>query len=145
MSETPDFKHLGKVSNIPGSPAEAELELFPNPSPGRDFTITMHCSEFTCFCPITRQPDFATIDIAYIPDQHCIESKSLKLYLASFRDVGAFHEAVTNQILDRLAKTCAPRWIKVTGHFKSRGGIGITVEAEEDFRTRRLPGLSGEV
>ncbi len=111
-----------------------ELETFENPQPGRDYVIRFDCPEFTCLCPLTGQPDFARFELEYIPDQHCIESKSLKLYLWSYRDEGAFHEAVTNQILDDLVGACSPRWMRVTGHFFVRGGITPTVTVEHGTR-----------
>ena len=106
------------------------LEVFPNHHPERDYTVTLMTGEFTCLCPLTGQPDFARITIRYIPDKSIVESKSLKLYLASFRNEGAFHEHVTNAILDDLVKTIAPRWCKVSAEFAVRGGIAITVDAE---------------
>ena len=106
-----------------------EIETFPNPQPGRDYTITMDCPEFTCLCPRTGQPDFATIRIRYVPDQLCMELKSLKLYLWSYRNEGAFHEAVVNQMLDDLAGACKPRFMEVVGDFLIRGGIHTTVRA----------------
>jgi 7-cyano-7-deazaguanine reductase len=107
-----------------------KLEAFPNRAPDRFYLVTLESEEFTCVCPATGQPDFATIRIQYVPDRHIVESKSLKLYLWSYRDEGVFHEHVVNQILDDLVKTLEPHWIKVTGIFNIRGGIGITVEAE---------------
>ena len=95
----------------------------------RDYTIEFDCPEFTSVCPITRQPDFAKIKIAYIPDQLCIESKSLKLYLAAFRNVGMFHEEITNRILEDLVAACEPRWMRVIGTMNARGGISIRVTA----------------
>ena len=106
------------------------LETFPNPRPGRDFVIRFECEEFTCVCPMTGQPDFATIRIEYIPETLCVELKSLKLYLWSFRDDGTFHEAVTNRILDDLVAALKPRWLRVEGDFKIRGGIKTVVVAE---------------
>ena len=106
------------------------LETFQNPNPRRDYTIHFECPEFTCLCPRTGQPDFATIRIEYIPDKFCIELKSLKLYLWSYRNQGAFHEAVTNQILDDLVNAAKPRRAKVEGDFYVRGGIHTTVTAE---------------
>jgi len=105
------------------------LETFPNPKPERDYQIRMECPEFTCVCPRTGQPDFATIRIEYVPDQICLELKSLKLYLWSYRDVGTFHEAVTNQILDDLVAACRPRSMTVTSDFNVRGGIHTVVTA----------------
>ena len=105
------------------------LETFPNPQPERDYEIRLDCPEFTCLCPKTGQPDFATIKIRYIPKKRCIELKSLKLYLWSYRNEGAFHEAVTNRILNDLVKAVQPRWMEVTGDFYIRGGIHTTVTA----------------
>jgi 7-cyano-7-deazaguanine reductase len=107
----------------------AALETFPNPRPERDYEINMECPEFTCVCPRTGQPDFATIRINYIPDKLCVELKALKLYLWSYRNEGAFHEAVVNKILDDLVRACAPRRMIVVGDFNVRGGIHTTVTA----------------
>jgi 7-cyano-7-deazaguanine reductase len=109
--------------------ASKRLETFPNPSPQRDYEIRFDCPEFTCVCPMTGQPDFATIRIVYTPDKLCVELKSLKLYLWSFRDEGAFHEAVTNRILDDLVAAVQPRKAEVTGDFFVRGGIHTVVVA----------------
>lgn len=106
-----------------------QLETFPNHS-RRDHTVTLSTEEFTCVCPMTGQPDFAKIKIQYIPNKKIVESKSLKLYLWSFRNEGVFHEHVTNIILDDLVAALAPRWCKVTAQFAVRGGIAITVDAE---------------
>jgi 7-cyano-7-deazaguanine reductase len=106
------------------------LETFPNPCPERDYEIAMECPEFTCVCPRTGQPDFATIRIRYVPAQRCVELKSLKLYLWSYRDEGAFHEAVTNLILDDLVQALEPKSMTVIGDFNVRGGIHTTVSAE---------------
>lgn len=105
------------------------LETFPNPNPQRDYQIEMICPEFTCVCPRTGQPDFAEIRILYVPDKQCVELKSLKIYLWSYRDKGAFHEAVTNRILDDLVAAVAPRSMTVTGAFNVRGGITTVVTA----------------
>ncbi|MFH0800747.1 MAG: preQ(1) synthase [Pseudomonadota bacterium] len=105
------------------------VETFPNPTPARDYAIEMDCPEFTCLCPLTRQPDFARIEIRYVPDKLCVELKSLKLYLWSYRDEGAFHEAVTNSILSDLVAAASPRWMEVKAHFSVRGGIATTVTA----------------
>jgi 7-cyano-7-deazaguanine reductase len=113
-----------------GAKPTKRLETFPNHHPGRDYSVTLRTDEFTCVCPATGQPDFARLTIQYIPDKRILESKSLKLYLWSFRNQGAFHEHVTNAILDDLVKTLSPRWCKVTADFSVRGGISITVEAE---------------
>ena len=106
------------------------LETFPNPKPDRDYTIEIDCPEFTSVCPKTGQPDFGAIRISYVPDQTCIELKSLKLYIQSFRQEGIFYEAVTNAILDDLVATCAPRHMTVVGDFDVRGGIGTVVTAK---------------
>ena len=105
------------------------IEVFPNPQVDRPYTITLECPEFTCLCPKTGQPDFATIHIRYVPGELCIELKSLKLYLWSFRGEGTFHEAVVNGILDNLAGACRPLFMEVTGDFMVRGGIHTTVTA----------------
>ena len=107
-----------------------ELELFPNPQPERDYTIRINIPEFTCLCPKTGQPDFATLLLEYIPDRQCVELKSLKMYVWSFRDEGAFHEAVTNKILDDLVNATAPRFMRLSAIFNVRGGIDTTVIAE---------------
>jgi 7-cyano-7-deazaguanine reductase len=107
-----------------------KLETFPNHHPDRDYVVTLRNEEFTCVCPATGQPDFAKITIQYIPDKRIVESKSLKLYLWSYRDEGVFHEHVTNVILDDLVSALKPRWCKVTADFAVRGGIAITVDAE---------------
>lgn len=112
-----------------------ELETFENPEPGRDYTIHMQIPEFTCLCPRTGQPDFATLELVYVPDRLCVELKSLKLYIWSFRDRGAFHEAVTNQILADLVAATAPRYMRLTAAFRVRGGIETSVVAEH-----RAPG-----
>jgi len=103
---------------------------FDNPSPGRDYLIHMEIPEFTCLCPLTGQPDFARLVLDYIPDRKCLELKSLKLYIWSFRDQGAFHEAVTNRILDDLARATRPRFMRLSAKFYVRGGIFTTVVAE---------------
>ena len=107
-----------------------ELELFDNPHPQRDYRITIRCPEFTSVCPRTGQPDFGEITIEYCPDKSCIELKSLKFYMQSFRDEGIFYEALTNDILDDLSGACLPRWMKVTSRFTARGGISTDVIAE---------------
>ncbi|MCW8854063.1 MAG: preQ(1) synthase [Gammaproteobacteria bacterium] len=106
------------------------LETFENPRPERDYTIRITMPEFTCLCPKTGQPDFATIELEYIADQKCVELKSLKLYIWAFRDEGAFHEDVTNQILSDLVKATEPRFMRVTAEFNVRGGVYTTVVAE---------------
>ena len=107
-----------------------EIELFPNPQPGRDYTIRMRIPEFTCLCPRTGQPDFATLELEYVPDALCVELKSLKLYIWSFRDRGAFHEAVTNEIADLLVASLQPRFLRLAAQFNVRGGIYTTIVAE---------------
>ena len=107
-----------------------KLETFPNRHPERDYVVTLKSEEFTCVCPATGQPDFAKLIIQYIPDKKIVESKSLKLYLWSYRDEGVFHEHVTNVILDDLVSALKPRWCKITAEFAVRGGLSITVEAE---------------
>lgn len=107
-----------------------DLETFPNPTPQRDFHIHMQIPEFTCLCPKTGQPDFATLYLDYIPDQLCVELKSLKLYIWSYRNEGAFHEAVTNKILDDLVAATQPRFMRLTAKFFVRGGIFTNVVAE---------------
>ncbi len=111
-------------------PPSGDLETFANPEPGRDYTIRMRMPEFTCLCPRTGQPDFATLELDYVPDALCVELKSLKLYIWSFRDRGAFHEAVTNEIANRLVALLKPRFLRLTAHFNVRGGIHTTVVAE---------------
>jgi 7-cyano-7-deazaguanine reductase len=106
------------------------LETFVNPARDRDYTIRMTLPEFTCLCPKTGQPDFATFELEYVPDELCVELKSLKLYLWSFRDRGAFHEAVTNEIADDLTRACAPRFLRLSGKFNVRGGIYTSVVVE---------------
>lgn len=120
---------LGQPTRIPTSPEEAKLEAFPNSHPDRDYRIQFTCPEFTAFCPVTGQPDFAEIRIAYVPDRLCVELKSLKLYLASFRSMGIFHESVTNRILDDLVGLLSPRFMEVVGDFSVRGGIKTVVTA----------------
>ena len=107
-----------------------ELELFPNPQPANDYTIRIRIPEFTCLCPKTGQPDFGTLLLEYIPEQHCVELKSLKMYVWSFRNEGAFHEAVTNEILDDLVSATHPRFMRLSAIFNVRGGIDTTVIAE---------------
>ena len=129
-SGSPELNRLGSgKTKIPASPDQAVLETFVNTQPGRDYRISFHCPEFTSLCPITGQPDFARIDITYVAGGRCIESKSLKLYLFSYRNEGSFSESIVNQILDDLVAVCEPRGMEVTGAFIPRGGIAITVTA----------------
>ena len=117
-------------AKLPVSPGDARLETFPNPAPRRNYRIHFETDDFTSVCPVTGQPDFARIDIDYVPDWLCVESKSLKFYLASYRNERAFNEAVTNRILDDFVKACAPREAIVTAQFSTRGVIALTVRAE---------------
>ncbi len=114
---------------MPTQPTEI-LETFPNPNPERDYTIHINIPEFTCLCPRTGQPDFAILDINYVPNELCVELKALKLYIWSYRDKGAFHEAVTNKILGDLVSAISPRFMRITARFNVRGGIYTTVVAE---------------
>ena len=123
---------------MPSQPSST-LDTFPNPRPEADYTIRMTMPEFTCLCPKTGQPDFAVLELEYVPDLACVELKSLKNYLWSFRDHGAFHEAVTNQIADTLAAATRPRFMRLSARFNVRGGIYTTVVA-----TRRQPGWTPE-
>jgi 7-cyano-7-deazaguanine reductase len=128
---------------MPTQPAR-QLETFPNPAPARDFRIHMEIPEFTCLCPKTGQPDFATLILDYVPDRRCVELKSLKLYIWSFRNEGAFHEAVTNRILDDLVRATRPRYMRLTARFYVRGGIFTTVCAQHlkrGFKPALLPEL----
>lgn len=139
MTEQPDQSSnptsgltlLGQTINHPSK----ILETFPNQHPGRLYTVTLVCPEFTCVCPMTGQPDFATITIRYVPDQKIVESKSLKLYLWSYRNEGVFHEHVTNRILDDLVAALDPIECHVTGAFAVRGGIALTVDAHHQKQT----------
>ncbi|MDT8448563.1 MAG: preQ(1) synthase [Wenzhouxiangellaceae bacterium] len=119
---------------MPSQPSR-DLEVFPNPQAGTDYTIHIRIPEFTCLCPRTGQPDFAELRLAYVPDEFCVELKSLKLYVWSYRDEGAFHEAVTNEILADLVAATRPRYMRLTAEFNVRGGICTTVVAEH-----RAPG-----
>jgi len=107
-----------------------QIETFPNPAPHRNYVITHECPEFTSVCPKTGQPDFATIELSYIPDQTCLELKSLKLYYYSYRDQGIYYEGVVNRLLDELSAACSPRWMRVTARFAVRGGIASVLVAE---------------
>src|SRR3989441_1915200 len=126
-------------AKLPASPSEARLETFPNPA-RRNYRIHFATDDFTSVCPVTGQPDFARIDIDYVPDRLCVESKSLKFYLASYRNERAFNEAIINRILDDFVKACSPRHAIVTAQFSARGGIALTVRAEypdDDSRPQR--------
>ena len=128
-------------ARLPSSPAGARLETFPNPA-RRNYRIHFETDDFTSLCPITGQADFARIEIDYIPDRACVESKSLKFYLASFRNERAFNEAVTNRILDDFVRACGPREAIVKAQFSARGGIALTVSAEYS-QTRKKAGRNG--
>jgi len=117
-------------AGFPESPEKARLETFPNPFPQRDYRIRIDSPQFTSLCPVTGQPDFAEILIEYIPDQRCLETKSLKLYLASFRNVRSFNEQVSNRILDDLVRACQPRWMRLEAKFAARGGLSLSVVVE---------------
>ncbi|OPZ15727.1 MAG: NADPH-dependent 7-cyano-7-deazaguanine reductase [candidate division BRC1 bacterium ADurb.BinA364] len=130
QSDTTGVSGLGSG---PGGPSK-RLEAFPNSHPDRDTLVTFHCEEFSCHCPVTGQPDYARLEIAYIPDKKVLESKSLKLYLWTYRDIGVFHEHVVNRILDDLTEFLEPRWMRVVGRFNVRGGISIDVTAETPRR-----------
>jgi 7-cyano-7-deazaguanine reductase len=125
--EGPALTQLGRESGIPNSPEEAQLEFVSNPHVGRDYLVRFTAPEFTSLCPITGQPDFAHLVIDYVPDQRLVESKSLKLYLSSFRNHGAFHEDCTVAIAERLVEAIAPRWLRIGGYWYPRGGMPIDV------------------
>ena len=134
---------LGRsTAKLPASPAEARLETFPNPT-RRNYHIHFETDDFTCLCPVTGQADFARIDIDYVPDRLCVESKSLKFYLASYRNERAFNETVTNRILDDFVKACAPREAVVIAQFSARGGIALTVRAEYPNKGSQKIGRDG--
>ncbi len=118
-----------------------KIDTFDNPKPGRDFTIRIDIPEFTCLCPMTGQPDFATIIIEYVPNKLCVELKALKLYMWSFREQGAFHEAVTNEMLDDIVKVISPNFIRIRAEFNVRGGIYTTVVAEHKDNNWQAPPL----
>jgi 7-cyano-7-deazaguanine reductase len=129
---------------MPTKPSKT-LETFPNPAPRNDYRIHMEIPEFTCLCPKTGQPDFATLELDYVPDRLCVELKSLKLYIWAFRNQGAFHEAVTNRILDDLVQALRPRFMRLTARFYVRGGIFTTVvaqHAKRGWKTAALPDLA---
>src|ERR1700686_2544994 len=129
-------------AKIPVSPEEAQLETFPNPS-RRNYWIHFETDDFTSLCPVTGQADFARIDIDYVPDRSCIESKSLKFYLASYRNERAFNEAVTNRILDDFVRVCSPRHAIVAAQFSARGGIALTVRAQYPDKNSKKAGRNG--
>ena len=125
-SDLKDLSLLGRKAE-----PSKRLEAFPNHNPDRYYRVSLETNEFTCLCPMTGQPDFATVKVDYVPDQSVVESKSFKLYLWSYRNEGAFHEHVVNTMLDDLVEALDPHWCRVTGIFNIRGGIGITVQAEK--------------
>ena len=129
-------------AKIPESPKEARLETFPNPA-RRDYRIHFETDDFTSLCPVTGQADFARIEIDYVPDRVCVESKSLKFYLQAYRNVAAFNEAVTNRILDDFVRACAPLQAVVTAQFSARGGIALTVRAEHSAGKAKHSGRDG--
>jgi 7-cyano-7-deazaguanine reductase len=121
----------------PQVPASTQLETFPNPRPERDYVIEITCPEFTSMCPKTGQPDFGTITYQYVPAETCVELKSLKLYLQSYRNQGIFYEGIINRLLDDFVTACAPRYLKVIGTFTPRGGITTSVTCEHGTREKR--------
>jgi 7-cyano-7-deazaguanine reductase len=129
---TKQLKALGSKSVTPDTPNRDVLECFPNPAPAADYSVRFTCAEFTSVCPVTGQPDFGQLEIEYAPLALCLESKSLKLYLGSFRNEGAFWEDVMNRIADDAFGALQPRWLKLTGVMNSRGGIAITVTTQRD-------------
>ncbi len=129
--DTAELTELGEGATRP----RRKLEAFPNHHPERDYLVELDTEEFTCLCPVTGQPDFAHIRICYVPDERIVESKSLKLYLWSYRDEGIFHEHFANVLLEDLVDALAPRWCEVEAKFNPRGGIGITVTAEHGTKT----------
>lgn len=128
-TKTSDLENLTLLGS--NAKPSKSLEAFPNRSPGRYYLVTLQTDEFTCVCPATQQPDFASIKVEYVPDEKIVESKSFKLYIWSYRNEGVFHEHVVNKILEDLVEAIDPHYCKVTGVFNIRGGVGITVEAEE--------------
>ena len=137
MANSPKVGNLGNKKNV--------LETFKNPHPSRDYTIRIRIPEFTCLCPKTGQPDFATLRLEYIPDDLCVELKSLKGYISGYRNIGTYHEAVTNKILSDLEDALHPRFIRLTAKFNVRGGIHTTVIAEEIGVNSNTSGLAGTI
>ena len=128
---------------MPSQPSK-DLQTFPNPSPGRDYVITFDVPEFTCVCPLTGQPDFARFFIDYVPNELCVELKSLKMYFWSYRNEGAFHEKVTNTIADDITKLISPRWLRVKAKWYVRGGITTWVTVEHGQRPAQISGVMGD-
>lgn len=130
LAKQPPLKLLGKSgARFPSSPEQKTLEVFPNRSAGRTYWITFECTEFTSLCPVTGQPDFATLRIRYVPDRLCVETKSLKFYLSSYRSTPSFGEDVANRIMDDLMAVLEPRQLHVRADFSPRGGIGLSIDA----------------
>ena len=129
---------------VPAGPSDARLETFDNIYASRDYEVVFDCPEFTSLCPVTGQPDFGSIEIRYVPGDSCIESKSLKLYLYSFRNHNMFHEEAVNRILDDLVSACGPKSAEVRGEFRPRGGISIKVSAYYDGKQKSIRGRAGE-
>ena len=136
---TPKTARLKALGSGPRTAPAKDLETFANPNPGRDYLIRMEIPEFTCLCPKTGQPDFATLYLDYYPDKACVELKSLKLYVWSFRNEGKFHEAVTNEILEDLVRATKPRFMRLTAEFLVRGGIYTTIVAEHRKAGWKVP------
>ena len=138
MTDTSHLSLLGKASAFPESPEAASLEAFANKTPGREYIITLETHEFSSLCPVTGQPDTAFIRITYVPADFCVETKSLKYYLASYRNYPAFNEVIVNRILDDLVSVMSPAWLRVEGKFGQRGGIQLTTVAEHQKANRPL-------
>ena len=130
LSDEIDFRRYFRYISVMTTQPTKTLETFDNPNPERDYTIKIELPEFTCLCPKTGQPDFAVLYLDYVPDQHCVELKSLKLYIWAFREQGAFHEKVTNEILSDLVAATSPRFMRLTAKFNVRGGVYTSVVAE---------------
>jgi 7-cyano-7-deazaguanine reductase len=135
MPRKPVVPTMKKIAKRTSTRPSRRMETFSNPKRGRDYEIEIAYPEFTCLCPLTGQPDFARLEIAYIPDRVCVELKSLRNYLWSYRNQGAFHEAVTNRIADDLIRLLQPRWLQVSAAFQARGGISTTVQVEHAATT----------
>ena len=129
MPDSPDLSFLGHARRLPVSPAEAALECFPNRTPQRDYWIHLDYPEFSSLCPVTGQPDTARLRILYMPGAQCIETKSLKYYLASWRNTALFNEDIVNRVLDDIVAACAPKQVIVRGDFSARGGVKLTCQA----------------
>lgn len=139
MSESESLSLLGHASRLPGSPDEAALESFPNRTPGRDYWIHLDYPEFGSLCPVTGQPDTARLRICYMPGERCIETKSLKYYLASWRNTALFNEDIVNRILEDVVKACGPKRVIVRGDFSARGGIRLSCQASLPAETPANP------